>query len=172
MTEALKDTGTITVTGNYSTIPESHGGKKYRGAAIGGTMGYSYSAQVVEVTRRRGDRRGHRRQGLGRARLRQGAQPPDGRGPGAGLGLDGHGPGHERGGRLSRRPACSPPTCSTTACRPSRIRRRSRSASSRATTRTGRSAPRRRAKARSPPSCRRSPTPSPTPSASASTICR
>jgi 4-hydroxybenzoyl-CoA reductase subunit alpha len=50
VTEALKDTGTITVAGNYSTIPESHGGKKYRGAAIGGTMGYSYSAQVVEVT--------------------------------------------------------------------------------------------------------------------------
>ena len=48
--EALKDSGTVTVTGNYSTIPESHGGKKYRGAAIGGTMGYSYSAQVVEVT--------------------------------------------------------------------------------------------------------------------------
>ena len=48
--EALKDSGTITVTGNYSTIPESHGGKKYRGAVIGGTMGYSYSAQVVEVT--------------------------------------------------------------------------------------------------------------------------
>jgi 4-hydroxybenzoyl-CoA reductase subunit alpha len=50
VTEALKDTGTITVTGTYSTIPESHGGKKYRGAAIGGTMGYSYSAQVVEVS--------------------------------------------------------------------------------------------------------------------------
>ena len=50
VTEALKDTGTITVTGNYSTIPESHGGRKYRGAAIGGTMGYSYSAQVVEVS--------------------------------------------------------------------------------------------------------------------------
>jgi 4-hydroxybenzoyl-CoA reductase subunit alpha len=48
--EALKDSGTITVTGNYSTIPESHGGNKYRGAAIGGTMGYSYSAQVVEVS--------------------------------------------------------------------------------------------------------------------------
>ena len=48
--EALRDSGTITVTGNYSTIPESYGGKKYRGAAIGGTMGYSYSAQVVEVT--------------------------------------------------------------------------------------------------------------------------
>jgi 4-hydroxybenzoyl-CoA reductase subunit alpha len=50
VTEALKDVGTITVTGNYSTIPESHGGKKYRGSAIGGTMGYSYSAQVVEVS--------------------------------------------------------------------------------------------------------------------------
>jgi 4-hydroxybenzoyl-CoA reductase subunit alpha len=50
VTEALKDSGTITVTGNYSTIPDSHGGRKYRGAAIGGTMGYSYSAQVVEVT--------------------------------------------------------------------------------------------------------------------------
>ncbi len=50
VTEALKDTGTITVTGTYSTIPESHGGKKYRGAAIGGSMGYSYSAQVVEVS--------------------------------------------------------------------------------------------------------------------------
>ena len=50
VTEALKDNGTITVTGNYSTIPQSHGGKKYRGAAIGGTMGYSYSAQVVEVS--------------------------------------------------------------------------------------------------------------------------
>jgi len=50
VTEALKDNGTITVTGNFSTIPESHGGKKYRGAAIGGTMGYSYSAQVVEVS--------------------------------------------------------------------------------------------------------------------------
>ena len=50
VSEALKDSGTITVTGTYSTIPQSHGGKKYRGAAIGGTMGYSYSAQVVEVT--------------------------------------------------------------------------------------------------------------------------
>jgi 4-hydroxybenzoyl-CoA reductase subunit alpha len=50
VTEALAQAGTITVTGNYSTIPESHGGKKYRGAAIGGTMGYSYSAQVVEVS--------------------------------------------------------------------------------------------------------------------------
>lgn len=49
-TEALKDAGTITVTGNYWTLPESRGGNKYRGAAIGGTMAYSYSAQVVEVS--------------------------------------------------------------------------------------------------------------------------
>ncbi len=50
VTEALKESGTITVTGNFSTIPASHGGKKYLGAAIGVTMGYSYSAQVVEVS--------------------------------------------------------------------------------------------------------------------------
>ena len=48
--EALIDGGTITVKGNFSTIPESWGGKKYRGAAIGCTMGFSYAAQVVEVT--------------------------------------------------------------------------------------------------------------------------
>ncbi len=49
VTEALKDTGTITTRGNFSTIPQSQGGKKYRGAAIGGTMGFSYAAQAVEV---------------------------------------------------------------------------------------------------------------------------
>jgi 4-hydroxybenzoyl-CoA reductase subunit alpha len=48
--EAVKDGEPIVVTGNYSTIPQSHGGKKYLGAAIGGTMGFSYSAQVVEVS--------------------------------------------------------------------------------------------------------------------------
>jgi 4-hydroxybenzoyl-CoA reductase subunit alpha len=48
--EALSGTGTLTVKGNFDTIPESWGGKKYRGAAIGGTMGFSYAAQVVEVT--------------------------------------------------------------------------------------------------------------------------
>ena len=50
VTEALRDSGTITVKGNYSTLPAFQGGKKYRGAAIGGTMGYSYAAQVVEVS--------------------------------------------------------------------------------------------------------------------------
>jgi 4-hydroxybenzoyl-CoA reductase subunit alpha len=47
--EAAKG-GAVVVTGSYSTPPESHGGKKYLGAAIGGTMGFSYSAQVVEVS--------------------------------------------------------------------------------------------------------------------------
>ena len=46
---ALEDSGTLTVKGNYSTRPESHGGKKYRGAAIGGSMAYSYAALAVEV---------------------------------------------------------------------------------------------------------------------------
>jgi len=49
VTAALAEAGTITVKGNFSTIPESHGGKKYRGAAIGGTMAFSYAAQVVQV---------------------------------------------------------------------------------------------------------------------------
>ncbi|MHA1107656.1 MAG: 4-hydroxybenzoyl-CoA reductase subunit alpha [Alphaproteobacteria bacterium] len=47
---ALEGGGTVTVKGNYDTIPESWGGKKYRGAAIGGSMAYSYAAQVVEVS--------------------------------------------------------------------------------------------------------------------------
>jgi len=47
---ALEGEGTLTVKGNYDTIPESHGTKKYRGGAIGGSMAYAYSAQVVEVT--------------------------------------------------------------------------------------------------------------------------
>lgn len=47
--EALKGEGTLTVKGNFDTLPESWGGKKYRGAAIGGTMAFSYAAQVVEV---------------------------------------------------------------------------------------------------------------------------
>ncbi len=46
---ALEGTGTLTVKGVFETRPESWGGKKYRGAAIGGTMAFSYAAQVVEV---------------------------------------------------------------------------------------------------------------------------
>lgn len=46
---ALEGTGTITVKGNFDTLPESHGTKKYRGGAIGGSMAYAYAAQVVEV---------------------------------------------------------------------------------------------------------------------------
>tara|TARA_B100000676_G_scaffold167851_1_gene165080 strand:- start:208454 stop:210808 length:2355 start_codon:yes stop_codon:yes gene_type:complete len=47
---ALEGTGTITARGNFDTIPESWGGDKYRGAAIGGTMAFSYAAQVVEIS--------------------------------------------------------------------------------------------------------------------------
>ena len=50
LAEALKGTGAITVKGTFDTLPESHGGRKYRGAAIGGTMAFSYAAQVVEVS--------------------------------------------------------------------------------------------------------------------------
>ncbi|HJP20062.1 MAG TPA: 4-hydroxybenzoyl-CoA reductase subunit alpha [Alphaproteobacteria bacterium] len=47
---ALAGGGTVTVTGNYDTPPESHGGKKYRGSAVGATMGFSYAAVAAEVT--------------------------------------------------------------------------------------------------------------------------
>src|SRR5262249_56572881 len=40
----------IRATATSAPRPKPHGAKKYRGAAIGGTMGYSYSARVVEVS--------------------------------------------------------------------------------------------------------------------------
>ena len=46
---ALEGTGTLTVKGTFDTIPDSWGGRKYRGAAIGGTMAFAYSALVCEV---------------------------------------------------------------------------------------------------------------------------
>jgi 4-hydroxybenzoyl-CoA reductase subunit alpha len=46
---ALVDTGTLTVKGAWSTPPETQGGK-FRGAAVGSTAGFSYAAQVVEVS--------------------------------------------------------------------------------------------------------------------------
>jgi 4-hydroxybenzoyl-CoA reductase subunit alpha len=48
--EVMRDGGTVTVKGNYTTRTESQGGRKYRGAAVGASMAYSYAAQVVEVT--------------------------------------------------------------------------------------------------------------------------
>jgi 4-hydroxybenzoyl-CoA reductase subunit alpha len=45
---ALAESGTLMVKGHWSTPPETQGGK-YRGAAVGSTAGFSYSAQVVEV---------------------------------------------------------------------------------------------------------------------------
>jgi len=46
---ALVDSGAITVKGVWSTPPETQGGK-FRGAAVGSTAGFSYAAQVVEVS--------------------------------------------------------------------------------------------------------------------------
>jgi 4-hydroxybenzoyl-CoA reductase subunit alpha len=46
---ALADSGTLTVKGAWSTPPETQGGK-FRGAAVGSTAGFSYAAQVVEVS--------------------------------------------------------------------------------------------------------------------------
>jgi 4-hydroxybenzoyl-CoA reductase subunit alpha len=47
---ALAEGGTITVKGTFSTPKEAQGGRKYRGAAIGSTMAFSYAAQAVEVS--------------------------------------------------------------------------------------------------------------------------
>lgn len=46
---ALVDSGTLTVKGVWSTPPETQGGT-FRGAAVGSTAGFSYAAQVVEVS--------------------------------------------------------------------------------------------------------------------------
>jgi len=47
--EALVGEGTITVKGTFTCPPEAQGGK-HKGGAVGSTMGFSYAAQVVEVT--------------------------------------------------------------------------------------------------------------------------
>ncbi|HTM73719.1 MAG TPA: 4-hydroxybenzoyl-CoA reductase subunit alpha [Pseudolabrys sp.] len=46
---ALVDEGAITVKGSFTCPPEAQGGK-HRGGAVGSTMGFSYAAQVVEVS--------------------------------------------------------------------------------------------------------------------------
>jgi 4-hydroxybenzoyl-CoA reductase subunit alpha len=46
---ALAEDGTITVKGTFTCPPEAQGGK-HRGGAVGSTMGFSYAAQVVEVS--------------------------------------------------------------------------------------------------------------------------
>jgi 4-hydroxybenzoyl-CoA reductase subunit alpha len=46
---ALVDRGAITVTGSFTCPPKAQGGK-HKGGAVGSTMGFSYAAQVVEVT--------------------------------------------------------------------------------------------------------------------------
>ncbi len=46
---ALADVGAITVKGTFTCPPEAQGGR-HRGGAVGSTMGFSYAAQVVEVS--------------------------------------------------------------------------------------------------------------------------
>jgi len=46
---ALENTGPITTRGTYMVPPELQGGK-FRGAAVGPSPGFSYAAQVVEVS--------------------------------------------------------------------------------------------------------------------------
>jgi 4-hydroxybenzoyl-CoA reductase subunit alpha len=46
---ALVNEGAITVKGSFTCPPDFHGGK-HRGGAVGSTMGFSYAAQVVEVS--------------------------------------------------------------------------------------------------------------------------
>ncbi len=46
---ALIDQGALTVKGTFTCPPEAQGGK-HRGGAVGSTMGFSYAAQVVEVS--------------------------------------------------------------------------------------------------------------------------
>jgi 4-hydroxybenzoyl-CoA reductase subunit alpha len=47
--EALVDEGAFTVKGTFTCPPEAQGGK-HKGGAVGSTMGFSYAAQVVEVS--------------------------------------------------------------------------------------------------------------------------
>jgi 4-hydroxybenzoyl-CoA reductase subunit alpha len=46
---ALAVDGPITVKGTFTTPPEAQGGR-HKGGAVGSTMGFSYAAQVVEVS--------------------------------------------------------------------------------------------------------------------------
>ncbi len=46
---ALVDRGAITVSGTFTTPVEAQGGK-HKGGAVGATMGFSYGAQVVEIS--------------------------------------------------------------------------------------------------------------------------
>jgi 4-hydroxybenzoyl-CoA reductase subunit alpha len=45
----LVDEGAVTVKGTFTCPPDAQGGK-HRGGAVGSTMGFSYAAQVVEVS--------------------------------------------------------------------------------------------------------------------------
>ncbi len=48
--QAVQETGTIMVKGTYTTEKEYQGTVKFRGSAVGPSMGFSYAATVAEVT--------------------------------------------------------------------------------------------------------------------------
>jgi 4-hydroxybenzoyl-CoA reductase subunit alpha len=50
VSEALKDTGTLTCKGTFTTPEVQQGGKAYRGAVVGTSPCYSYAAVAVEVS--------------------------------------------------------------------------------------------------------------------------
>ena len=167
---ALVDEGAITVKGSFTCPPDMQGGK-HRGGAVGSTMGFSYAAQVVEVSVDEATARS----ASTKYGWRSTAATPSTPWRSKDRSKDRSGWGW--GKRCARRRATSRvcprmPACSNIACRRSRNPRRSRCRSSKATTPMGRSAPRKRAKARSPAFRRLWSTPSPTRSASTSTNCR
>jgi 4-hydroxybenzoyl-CoA reductase subunit alpha len=47
---AMEETGTIVTKGTYTTDKEFQGTVKFRGSAVGPSMGFSYAATVAEVT--------------------------------------------------------------------------------------------------------------------------
>ena len=47
---AMVDSGTVTTKGTFTCPPEFQGDKRIRGSALGATMGFCYSAQVVEAS--------------------------------------------------------------------------------------------------------------------------
>ncbi len=48
--KAMEETGTVTVKGTYTTDREYQGTVKFRGSAVGPSMGFSYAATVAEVS--------------------------------------------------------------------------------------------------------------------------
>jgi 4-hydroxybenzoyl-CoA reductase subunit alpha len=144
---ALVDEGAINVKGTFACPPEAQGGK-HRGGAVGATMGFSYAAQVVEVTVDETTGAITVDQVWAALDCGYAINPLAVEGQVQGSVWMGMGQALSEGPDTSM--ACRRmPVCWNTGCRPSRNLRRSRSISWRATIPTDHLAPRRQAKARS-----------------------